>query len=191
MSAECGEGDSRGWGWSENGPKVQLIRESVYRSIRWSFASNRNPVVRCGVSDNGIAHTFAVCMTELANMARGKGSGGGGAAQKSMPTFVDVPLTQEERKAFLEWDWDDEVLLVALQRLCDDGYRVGCTWNGESQSYTVSLTCRDVESPNNGLCMTSFAKTLSRAVALAVYKHIDVSDRDWRSVGSGPGDEFG
>lgn len=124
-------------------------------------------------------------------MARGKGSQSVDNTRASMPKFVDIPLSPECREAFLAWEWDHEGLVVELQRLCDSGYRVGCTWVGESQSYTVSLTCRDSDSVNTGLCMTSFARTLEKAVALAVFKHLYVAEGNWLGVATPPSQEFG
>lgn len=124
-------------------------------------------------------------------MARGKSGVETDKKPAGMPRFVDVPLTAEAREQFLAWHWDHEELLCALQRVTDDGYRVGCSWSGETQAYSVSLTCRDETSVNAGLCMTSFAKTLERAVALAVWKHTVYTEGNWLGVASASADEFG
>jgi hypothetical protein len=108
-----------------------------------------------------------------------------------MPRFVDVKLTHEQRVDFASKQYSDGALVMELQKLCDSGYRIGCAWNGDSSSYTVSLTCRDPESENFNLCMTSFAGTVHTAVALALYKHREVTDGSWLGEQSSDGGFFG
>lgn len=124
-------------------------------------------------------------------MARGKGRGEKQPGSVVMPRFVDVKLTAEQKSEFVDTEWTPFELVAGLQSLSDDGYRVGCSWNSEGQSYIVSLTCRNPESPNSGLCMTSYAKTVERAIALALFKHRYVTKEDWTG-GAGPeGEDFG
>lgn len=161
------------------------------RSMMWCFASGSNARIRCGVSDAGIAHTFAVCMLELETMARGGGKGPGKSSASTMPKFVDIKLTQEDKADFLRQNYDDKFLVTVLQSLCDDGYRVGCVWDAERQAYVVSLTCRNSESENNGLCMTSFGKNIRTAVGLAVYKHTVLTEERWLGEAGAGSEDFG
>lgn len=124
-------------------------------------------------------------------MARGKGQPGKSGQTGAMPRFVDVKLTAEQRTEFVGWERRKGDLVTFLQSMADDGYRVGVSWSGEQQAYTVSLTCRDAENPNNGLCMTSFAKTLSTALWLALYKHLEVTQERWVDGSFESGEEFG
>lgn len=124
-------------------------------------------------------------------MARGAKKTAEAVAARSLPTFVDVKLTAEDKLRFVDWQCTPEEVLQFLQVLCDDGYRVGCSWSGETQAYTVSLTCRNAESPNNGLCMTSFAKDLHMAVALAVFKHTVMTGERWVPEAIGSLGDFG
>jgi hypothetical protein len=132
-----------------------------------------------GISSASLAHSVGVCLMEMAIMARGKGKDVGAGAGAGMPAFVDVKLTLDERNTFSAMVVDAPVLVQSLQSLVDEGYRVGCAWSAEHQTYTVSLTCRDDESPNKGLCMTSFAGDLTTAVALAIFKHRNVTKGRW------------
>lgn len=124
-------------------------------------------------------------------MARGGGKGKQTDNTATMPKFVDVKLSQEDKAEFLSLDYDDGFLVTALQSLCDEGYRVGCTWSAETQAYTVSVTCRNSGSPNNGLCMTSFAKNVRQAVGLAVYKHTVLTGGDWLGDAGRGSEDFG
>ena len=75
-------------------------------------------------------------------MARGAAKAAKDAAGQGMPRFVDVKLTAEERAGFSTWVRPVGDLVDLLQSLADDGYRVGVSWSGEQQAYTVSLTGR-------------------------------------------------
>lgn len=113
-------------------------------------------------------------------MARGKGSKSSDRQLSGLPVFVDVKLAMEDKDNFIAWLQDGPDPVKLLQRFADDGYRVGVAWQGQQQAYTVSVTCRDEESENNGLCMTSFSRDLAQAVCLAWFKHDVVCRRQWR-----------
>jgi hypothetical protein len=127
----------------------------------------------------------------MAIMARGKGKAVGAGAGVGMPKFVDVKLTQEQKEAFRRLSPTADGMVNAIQRLCDDGYRFGCAWSGEHQTYTVSLTCREPDDANNGLCMTAFAGSLEDAMALALFKHTTVTGGLWLGAGVGEKEDFG
>lgn len=191
MSAMLNGGTNSGLNHPEYGLGKAEKRAGIWRSIAWCLTSGQNAGMGGGISHAGVAHTFAVCMLELEIMARGKAKGNIQTAVQSMPRFVDVKLSSDQKKAFADWFKLGGDRLIELQKFVDSGYRVGVAWSGEHQSYTVSVTCRDVESENNGLCMTSFARDLRQAVALAWYKHEIVCSFAWQSFASGPDEDFG
>jgi len=124
-------------------------------------------------------------------MARGQKKDPVGQGGSSVPRFVDVKLDAEGRRDFLAWLPTAEDPVVYLQRFADAAYRVGIAWSAGHQSYTLSVTCRDPESPNNGQCMTSFGKTPSLVVALAWYKHDCVCAGVWSEYDTPPTEAFG
>lgn len=168
-----------------------IVRASLAREMRYLLSISSNAGGSRCVGATGIAHSLGVCLIEDSNMARGKGKGGDVQAGSALPRFVDVKLTAEHREAFAAWSERDGDLVGFLQALADNGYRVGVSWSGERQSYTVSVTCREVGSVNNGLCMTSFAGTLTTALWLAVYKHLVVTSECWLENAAGGGEDFG
>lgn len=188
QSSRVGQG---GWFRSEIGLKSALKSERIRNSMLWCLTSSNEPRRPGGIGPAGLVHTLSVCLLEAEEMARGKSVEVGGKKPVGMPRFVDVLLTAEGRAQFVDWKWDHEQLVCELQRLTDSGYRVGCSWSGETQAYSVSLTCRDETSVNAGLCMTSFAKTLERAIALAVWKHTVYTEGNWLGVASATTDDFG
>lgn len=180
-----------GVGGSDNRPTADAIRASIARELRYLLTISHDASKPFHVGHAGVAHSIGVCLIEDYNMARGKGKSEAGAAGNALPRFVDVKLTAEDRKAFLSWKDRGSDVVPVLQGLADTGYRVGVSWSGEQQAYTVSLTCRDAESVNSGLCMTSFAKTLETAIWLAVYKHDVVTEGSWVDGTFGGDEGFG
>lgn len=124
-------------------------------------------------------------------MSRGKGKEVLKSGGTQMPRFVDVRLTAEQREEFKAWAAGGGDLVTFLQSLADDGYRVGVSWSGEQQAYVVSLTCRAAGNVNNGLCMTSFARTLETALWLAIYKHTVATEEKWVEGVFGGEEDFG
>jgi len=164
---------------------------SIHRSMVWCLTSSTEAGKGRGLTPAGLAHTFAVCLLEMAIMARGAKKVAEDTGKTGLPRFVDVKLTPEARSEFQSMSYTPQEIVAFLQGLCDDGYRVGCSWSGETQSYTVSLTCRDPKSANAGLCMTSFAGTLHMAVSLAVYKHTVYTGEKWLGDGESVAEMFG
>lgn len=166
-------------------------REHEALIMRRVLASNRDARAGDRIPSAGVAHCLGVWVIRDYAMARGKSAEKSQGQAAGMPTFVDVRLTTAEREAFLAWYGEGVDAVRVLTLFADSSYRVGVAWVGAQQSYTVSVTCRDVESPNNGLCMTSFAADVSVAVALAWYKHERLCGGVWRGTGRGDAEVFG
>lgn len=165
----------------ENRAPAEAIRASIAREMRYLLTISRDASRPHAVHPAGVSHSLGVCLIEDWNMARGNKRGADAKMAAGMPTFVDVKLSEADRENFLMSLGDDLDAVRVLQTFANDGYRVGVAWSGEHQSYTVSVTCRDEESENSGLCMTSFAGDLTRGILLAWYKHDVMCKRQWRS----------
>lgn len=176
---------------SDNGVGKRNHRAMLAREMRYLLTISTDARRAGYLSPSGVAHSIGVCLIEDWIMARGARKESTKDSGTSLPHFVDVKLDAEGRRGFLDWLPTAEDPVAYLQRFADDGYRVGLTWSGAHQSYTLSVTCRDSESPNNGLCMTSFAKTPAQAVALAWYKHTHVCDGVWGDYDTPPTETFG
>lgn len=176
---------------SVNRPTAIAIRASIAREMRYLLTISRDASRPYHVREAGVAHSLGVCLIEDYNLARGVGKGSKPGNAATMPRFVDVKLDSEAREQFLEWYSPDADQVRVLQDFADSGYRVGVTWSGEHQSYTVSATCRDTESENNGLCMTAFSGSLPKAIALLWFKHAVVCGYRWSNAALPPSEEFG
>jgi len=179
-----------GWG-PENRPTADAIRASIAREMLYLLTISRDAGKPYTIREAGVVHSLGVCVIEDWNMARGKSVGKGEKAGGNLPTFIDVKLDEGQREDFLAWLGDDLDAVKCLQSFADSGYRVGLAWSGEHQTYTASVTCRDEDSPNNGLCMTSFSRGLTQAILLAWYKHDVICNRQWKAFEPKPTEVFG
>lgn len=175
----------------EYGEGEQNLRAMLAREMRYLLAISTNTSGRGRIAPAGVVHSLGVCLVEDGNMARGAKKLRDESKNVGMPRFVDVKLTAEQRGDFLDWPERKGDLVVLLQDLADDGYRVGVSWSGEHQSYTVSLTGRADDSPNKGLCMTSFAGKLDVAIWLALFKHRVVTRGRWIESALNEEEDFG
>jgi hypothetical protein len=191
MSDHAGDSDRAGLARADTSPGLAKKSAGVRRSMAWCLTSSTEAGKRLYISQAGLAHTFGVCLLEMAIMARGGKKAVEDVTKTGMPRFVDVKLTPEQRDAFRRLSPTADGMVHAIQVMCDEGYRFGCSWSGEHQSYTVSLTCRAKDDANNGLCMTSFAGNLETAVALALFKHTTVTGGLWLGAGVSPDEDFG
>lgn len=170
---------------------AEAIRASIARELAYLLTIGSNASRGFNISPAGVAHSVGVCLIEDYAMARGKGREPDKKGGAVLPTFVDVKLSPEDKESFLAWMGDDIDAVKCLQAFADDSYRVGVSWSGEHQTYTVSVTCRDDESENNGLCMTSFSRNLTQAILLAWFKHDVVCKRQWKVFTPAPTETFG
>jgi len=169
----------------------QSHRASLGRELLYLLTINTQARIGRDISKSGLAYSISICLLEASIVARGKGGGDNGTTAAVMPRFVDVKLTTEQRAEFADHVLSPDDCVKFLMSATDDGYRIGVTWSGEHQAYTVSMTCRNTDSPNNGQCMTSFAGNLVTAISLASYKHHIVTKELWSSAAVPPGEEFG
>lgn len=170
---------------------AEAIRASIGREVRYLLASSRETRGGRSLSPSGLAHSIGVCILEDWTLARGKGKGSQSGSAGGLPVFVDVKLSPEDKENFLASLGDDLDAVKVLQSFADDGYRVGVTWSGEHQTYTVSATCRDEESENNGLCMTAFSRDLTQGILLLWFKHDVICRRKWKAYEPKPTERFG
>jgi hypothetical protein len=163
----------------------------IRNTLLWCLTSSRYAGMRDRVPPAGVSHTLSVACVELSIMARGAGKAKDDGKGPDLPKFVDVRLTGDDKLVFREWLPSAVDLVGWMASMCDAGYRIGSSWSGESQAYTVSVTCRDTASENSGLCMTSFAKDLRTAVALAQFKHEILTRGVWLSASEREMGDFG
>jgi len=180
-----------GFGGFENEVSIPSYRASLQRELRYLLTISSSKASRGHFSPSGLAHSVGVVLIEDWLTVRGKNGSKAEEGRASLPRFVDVKLTPEQRVEFAKQMLTQDECVKFLASAADDGYRVGVSWSGEQQSYTVSMTCRNPKSPNMGLCMTSFAGDLEKAISLANYKHCIVTEEVWSKGVVAAEEDFG
>lgn len=114
-------------------------------------------------------------------MARGKGKVEAPASSNgtNWTKFVDIPVSNVSWEAVLAKFGSNEQIDQAVRDLVENGYRIGLSYNGASDAFICSITCRDDGSPNHGYTFTSFASTWLAALQIACFKHFVISDCSW------------
>lgn len=134
---------------------------------------------------------FLIDVTRGRIMARGKG-GKEPEATTQWTRFIDIPMAGVTVDDINSEYGDGTSVGAGVDGLVRAGYRIGISFNGQTQSYIVSLTCRDEHSPNAGCTVTSHAGDWWFALAVMCYKHYVVAREDWTSLSpSGPSAAFG
>ena len=120
----------------------------------------------------------------LETMARGKGQGksSGSTEKQQWTTFVEISLAGHTREAIMEAVPDFDTVFNKSSELLQDGYRIAFSYNSANDAFTVSVTCRDDDSPNKGMTFTAFAGDWYTALQVALYKHYVVAEGDWNTI---------
>lgn len=120
-------------------------------------------------------------------VARGKKQPGPAAKSggRAWTEFIDIPLDGVDWSHINEAFGTADKLDDAMARLLEGQYRVGFTYNSQTDMVQVSLTCRDEESPNSGCTLNSWADSWASALAVACYKHFVVAETLWRNAAGG------
>jgi len=161
------------------------------KSLVWALTSNNVGHSRDRMSYVHFASMVSVFLLEQeAVVGRGKGKVVNASAN-TLPTFVNVTLSAEDKERIRQYVPDPVGLVAWLEEMAGSGYRVGLTWNSEREAYICSVTARDTGTANDGKCVTSFAGGVLQAVFVAWFKHVHVLDDVWESPSSAGSGEWG
>lgn len=111
-------------------------------------------------------------------MSRSKKPGGDGKAVSRDSTtdygvtFVNVYLSDEDKRALSEWEVSQEDLFLWIERQVDNGYKVSMSRDVNNSCFIVALTGKAACNPpeNAGLCLMSRGSSLQHALYSAVFK---------------------
>jgi len=104
--------------------------------------------------------------------------------------FVNVELTEkqkpEAKKMMADFArlWDNVVSLV------DIGYKMTFSYDEGHDAYNLSLTCRDVKSPNYGYTLSGRGGSEAAAFASFWYKHSIILEEVWTNGAATSGGKF-
>jgi hypothetical protein len=105
--------------------------------------------------------------------------------------YVNYVLTQADKEGFKQWDVEDHDLWLLLAGDIQNGYKLGCSFNPQNDTFQVTYMCNDPASTNAGYILSAYAKDWYIAVKSLVYKHNEVFAGEWPLDGKTLGDSWG
>lgn len=99
--------------------------------------------------------------------------------------FVDIPLSEAQKADFKSWNVEADDILAAVASVVTDGYKVTLSHDEKHGTYQASLTCLADGDPNRGFTMSGRAGDPLKALAVALYKHLEIAQGGvWANVAS-------
>jgi hypothetical protein len=91
--------------------------------------------------------------------------------------FVNYKMDAAEKKAFKSWYKNEpSIYHTELINLVAAGYKSSVSYSDELECFTHSLTCQDETSPNYNKCLTSRSDDYWEAMAISMFKHLQLSE---------------
>lgn len=97
---------------------------------------------------------------------KARGVGAGFDAQ--FRGYINVPLSDEQKQAFVRWAETDSFWMV-YEGAVSDGVNIAVKVDPKSEGYVASATQRREGSPNAGLCVTARAGEPVKALLRLLY----------------------
>jgi len=95
--------------------------------------------------------------------------------------FISLRLSDSQRDQFNVWYKSDiSGFITELTAMITGNYKLTCTYDGTSACFISSLTCKEETDPNYGYVLTSRSPDLMEAIALNVFKTVEIcTELDW------------
>lgn len=91
--------------------------------------------------------------------------------------FVNYKMDAAEKKAFKVWYVNSpEKYFTDLINLIATGYKSSVSYSDDLECFTHALTCQDETSPNYNKCLTSRSDDYWEAMAISMFKHLELSE---------------
>lgn len=97
--------------------------------------------------------------------------------------FLDIPLGKHTQSEIVSQFGGSDILADTVQSMCEDGYRIGLSYNAANDAIIASITCRNEASVNAGCTFTAFAGDWVTALQVLCYKHIVIAEGNWVNAG--------
>lgn len=89
----------------------------------------------------------------------------------------NIPATHED--AVMAYVKDEKTVFALMNSLLQGDYRIAFSTDDRSGGIKCALTCYDMDDENGGKCLSSFAGDWYTALAVALYKHVELLDKIW------------
>lgn len=158
--------------WDEKGVTVERqLRWKQAADIEWWFNDLPRHIERCYVAQKKLA-------PKADEKVEFKG-------------FVNYVLSDEDKGLYSAWDVDDHDLFLLAAGACQQGYKMGVSFNPKNDTFVATFMCNDGNSANAGLLLSAFAPDWYNAVKLLVFKHEVVLVGAWGDAKSQDANRWG
>lgn len=99
------------------------------------------------------------------------------AAEAEWGGFIDVRLSAADKEHFQQWLPTFDMNMV--DDLLADDLKLSLTFDAETDTYLCSLTTEKHAGPGLRCVLPARAGIWERAIALAVFKHVEMLGADW------------
>lgn len=103
--------------------------------------------------------------------------------------YVNYSPSEGDKRELREFLQDGQRPSDDLADILLNGYRLNVSWDSYNSSFSASLYCTDVESPNAGWTLSQRAGNVDAALERVIFVHVHVLHGDW-SVASRKTDEW-
>lgn len=103
-------------------------------------------------------------------------------ATNAWTEFVDVPMSGVEMQDVVDAYRVDDTMYDAVVNLLQTGHRLSFSYNPSNDAIIVTVTCKNVDSPNNGKTFTSFAGDWHTGLMVALYKFENILPENWAEL---------
>lgn len=158
---------------------VLMRAETVVRGEQWMMA--REVTFQCAELLWSADRLF-----EVANVKKSKPEG-----NPDFKGFVNYVLSAEDKVGYGEWDMHDHDLFLLVAGIEQSGYKLSCSFNQKNDTFSATLMCIDIQSPNTGLILSAFAPDWYNALRILIFKHDVVLEGKWTEVAQVKSDNWG
>lgn len=95
--------------------------------------------------------------------------------------YVNYNPTEADKEFFNEWVQTADLTGI-LDRLGDDGYKIGIGYDEKNKTYLCSITSRRASLPNAGYVLSLRANSASKALSRALFVHAAVAGEYWERL---------
>ncbi len=97
--------------------------------------------------------------------------------------FVNLELNEQQKLGVKALRERSAEVWMVIEDLVDGQYKASMSYDPNNDTYNFSMTCKKKGDINEGMTLTGRGGTLIGSMASFVYKHRDVLEGDWTSVG--------
>lgn len=96
--------------------------------------------------------------------------------------FIDIRLDEDQKAAFRVWALDnEETVWTDFAEIVSGGFKYGLSYDSENDCWIATFTAsgENLMGLRDRYCLTARAPAWQTALALLVYKHVEIAHGNW------------